>query len=240
MKRADGIELYISQGAKPGLGGQLMAAKLTREIAAMRGIPEGMDLRSPSRHPDVLGGDDLIMKIREFREALGWRLPVSLKLGGGRTRDDVKIAFKDNLDFIALDGLQGGTGAGGNEVLEYVGIPTISAIMEAVDGLGEIKAQGELPIVLMGGIQNGVDAAKAIALGATAVGLGTPMLVAAGCIGCMRCSSGKCPLGLTTQDPKLTKRFDIDENAQKMHLYLGVCPLADGCHCPWIGIWAHP
>ncbi len=220
MKRSDGIELYISQGAKPGLGGQLMAAKLTPEIAAMRGIPAGMDLRSPSRHPDVLGGDDLIMKIREFREAVGWRLPVSIKLGGGRTRDDVKIAYKDNLDFVELDGLQGGTGAASSEVLEYVGIPTISAIMEAMDGLSEINARGQLPIVLMGGIQNGIDAAKAIALGATAVGLGTPMLIAAGCIGCMQCSSGNCPLGLTTQTPELTKRFDVQRSALKMHHYL--------------------
>lgn len=220
MKRSDGIELYVSQGAKPGLGGQLMAAKLTEEIAAMRGIPAGMDLRSPSRHPDVLGGDDLIMKIREFREAVGWRLPVSLKLGAGRTRDDVKIAYKDELDFVELDGLQGGTGAGGNEVLEYVGIPTVSAIMEAVDGLDEIGARGELPIVLMGGIQNGVDAAKAIALGATAVGIGTPVLVAGGCIGCMQCISGKCPLGITTQNPKLVERFDVAENALRMHRYL--------------------
>ncbi|MBF0233507.1 MAG: alpha-hydroxy-acid oxidizing protein, partial [Desulfamplus sp.] len=220
MKRSDALELYISQGAKPGLGGQLMAAKLTKEIAQMRGIPHGMDLRSPSRHPDILGGDDLIMKVLEFREAVGWRLPVSLKLGGGRTRDDVKIAYKDGIDFVELDGLQGGTGAGGNEVIEYVGIPTISALMEAMDGLDEIDAKGELPIVLMGGIQNGVDAAKAIALGATAVGIGTPMLIAAGCTGCMQCSTGKCPLGITTQTPEYVERFDIEKQSINMHNYL--------------------
>ncbi len=220
MKRADALELYISQGAKPGLGGQLMAAKLTKEIADMRGIPAGMDLRSPSRHPDVLGGDDLIMKVMELKEAVGWRLPVSLKLGGGRTRDDVKIAYKDGLDFVELDGLQGGTGAGGSEVIEYVGIPTISALMEAMDGLDEIDASGELPIVLMGGIQSGVDAAKAIALGATAVGLGTPMLIAAGCTGCMQCSSGSCPLGLATQTPEYVNRFDVEKQALNMHTYL--------------------
>ena len=220
MKRADALELYISQGAKPGLGGQLMAAKLTREIADMRGIPAGMDLRSPSRHPDILGGDDLIMKVMELREAVGWRLPVSLKLGGGRTRDDVKIAYKDGLDFVELDGLQGGTGAGSSEVIEYVGIPTLSALMEAMDGLDEIDASGRLPIVLMGGIRNGVDAAKAIALGATAVGLGTPMLIAAGCTGCMQCSSGDCPLGLTTQNPEYAERFDVNKQALNMHAYL--------------------
>ena len=220
MKRSDGLEIYISQGAKPGLGGQLMASKLTREIADMRGIPEGMDLRSPSRHPDILGGDDLIMKVQEFREAVGWRLPVSIKLGGGRTRDDVKIAFKDGLDFVELDGLQGGTGAAGSEVAEYVGIPTISALMEALDGLAEIDAEGNLPIVVMGGIQSGVDAAKAIALGASAVGLGTSMLIAGGCIGCMDCSSGNCPMGIATQSPDLVGRFDVEKQALRMHFYL--------------------
>jgi glutamate synthase domain-containing protein 2/formylmethanofuran dehydrogenase subunit C len=220
MKRADALELYISQGAKPGLGGQLMASKLTAEIAAMRGIPAGMDLRSPSRHPDVLGGDDLIMKIEELREAVGWRLPVSLKLGGGRTRDDIKIALKDGLDFVELDGLQGGTGAAGNEVLEYVGIPTLSALMEALEGLAEIDARGELPIVLMGGIQNGVDAAKAIALGAEAVGLGTAMLIAGGCISCMQCSTGNCGAGMATQKPSLVAHLGIEQTARAMHRYL--------------------
>jgi glutamate synthase (NADPH/NADH) large chain len=220
MKRSDGLEIYISQGAKPGLGGQLMGAKLTQEIADMRGIPAGMDLRSPSRHPDILGGDDLIMKVKEFKEAVGGRLPVSLKLGGGRTRDDVKIAFKDGLDFIELDGLQGGTGAAGDEVAEYVGIPTMAALMEAVDGLEEIDAGGKLPIVLMGGIQTGVDAAKAIALGAAAVGLGTAMLVAGGCTGCMDCSSGNCPVGMATHDETHTRRLDPRKVALKMHAYL--------------------
>ncbi len=220
MKRSDGLEIYISQGAKPGLGGQLMASKLTREIADMRGIPAGMDLRSPSRHPDILGGDDLIMKVLEFREAVGWRLPVGLKLGGGRTRDDIKIALKDGLDFIELDGLQGGTGAAGNEILEYVGIPTISALMEALDGLSEIEAEGRMPIVLMGGVHSGVDIAKALALGASAVGIGTSMLIAGGCTGCMQCSAGTCPLGIATQDPELVGRFNTPERALMMHRYL--------------------
>ena len=220
MKRADALELYISQGAKPGLGGQLMASKLTEEIARTRGIPRGMDLRSPSRHPDVLGGDDLIMKVQELREAVGWRLPVGIKLGGGRTRDDIKIAFKDGLDFVELDGLQGGTGAAADEVLEYVGIPTLAALMEAQDGLAEIEAQGRLPIIIMGGMQSGVDVAKAIALGASAVGIGTGLLIAAGCVGCMQCSSGQCPAGIATQDGTLTGKFDIPARAWLMHRYL--------------------
>lgn len=220
VKRADCVEIYISQGAKPGLGGQLMAEKLTKEIAAVRGIPAGMDLRSPSRHPDILGGDDLIMKVQEFREATGWRVPISLKIGAGRIRDDIKIALKDGIDFIELDGMQGGTGAAGSEVAEYVGIPTLAGLQEALDGLAEIECEGQLPIVLMGGVKDGVDAAKAIALGATAVACGTTMLIAAGCIACMQCSVGGCVIGAATQDPEHTKRFDVEKRALRVHHYL--------------------
>ncbi len=220
MRRSDGVEIYISQGAKPGLGGQLMAEKLTPEIAAIRGIPAGMDLRSPSRHPDILGGDDLIMKVQEFREAVGWRVPVSIKLGAGRIRDDIKIAYKDGLDFVELDGLQGGTGAAGNEVLEYVGIPTLAALQEALDGLEEIDATGKLPIVLMGGITNGADAVKALALGASAVAMGTSMLIAGGCISCMQCSVGNCVVGMATQEPEHVKRYEIEKRAEGMHRFL--------------------
>ena len=123
MNRADGLEIYISQGAKPGFGGQLMAKKVTKELATIRGIPEGIDLRSPSRHPDILGADDLVIKVEEFREATGYRIPVSVKLGAGRVRDDIKIAYKDGFDFVELDGMQGSTGAGGAEVMEHVGMP---------------------------------------------------------------------------------------------------------------------
>ena len=103
-----------------------MAKKVTPDIARLRGIPAGIDLRSPSRHPDVLGADDLVIKVEEFREATGWQKPVSVKLGAGRVRDDIKIAYKDGFDYVCLDGVQGSTGAAGNEVLEYVGIPTLS------------------------------------------------------------------------------------------------------------------
>ena len=220
MKRADGVEIYISQGAKPGLGGQLMAEKLTPEIAAIRGIPAGMDLRSPSRHPDILGGDDLIMKVEEFREATGGRVPISIKLGAGRIRDDIKIALKDGIDFIELDGLQGGTGAAANEVLEFVGIPTIAGLQEALDGLKELGQEGQLPIVLMGGLKDGVDVLKAVALGADATAFGTAMLIAGGCISCMQCSVGNCVIGSTSQDPAHTSRFNILRRATQIHHFL--------------------
>ncbi len=220
MKRANGLEIYISQGAKPGFGGQLMAKKVTKELAAIRGIPHGIDLRSPSRHPDILGADDLVIKVEEFREATGYKLPVSVKLGAGRIHDDIKIAVKDGFDFVELDGMQGSTGAGGTEVMEYVGIPTISAIIEALDALDDIGCRDEIEIVLMGGIRDGIDAVKALCLGADAVAMGTATIIAGGCIACMQCHVGQCVTGIATQDPEYEKRYQPKVEAHNIHRYL--------------------
>ncbi len=220
MKRANGLEIYISQGAKPGFGGQLMAKKVTKELAEIRGIPAGIDLRSPSRHPDILGADDLVIKVEEFREATGYKLPVSVKLGAGRVRDDMKIAVKDGFDFVELDGMQGSTGAGGAEVMEYVGIPTIAAIMEALDALAEIGVRDKIQIVLMGGIRDGIDAAKALCLGSDAVAFGTSTIIAGGCIACMQCHVGQCVTGIATQDPEHEKRYQPAIEAQNIHRFL--------------------
>jgi len=220
MKRANGLEIYISQGAKPGFGGQLMAKKVTKELAEIRGIPAGIDLRSPSRHPDILGADDLVIKVEEFREATGYRLPVSIKLGAGRIHDDIKIAMKDSFDFVELDGMQGSTGAGGAEVMEYVGIPTIAAIVGALDGLAEIDCAGQIQIILMGGIRDGVDAVKALCLGADAIAFGTSTIIAGGCIACMQCHVGQCVTGIATQDPEHEKRYNVSVESKNIHRFL--------------------
>jgi glutamate synthase domain-containing protein 2/formylmethanofuran dehydrogenase subunit C len=222
MLKADAIEIYISQGAKPGLGGQLMAKKVTKELAAVRGIPEGIDLRSPSRHPDIMGADDLVIKVEELREATCYKKPISIKMGAGRVRDDIKIAYKDGFDFVQLDGLQGSTGAASTEVLENVGIPTLAALQEALDGLREIDAKGDMPIVLMGGIKDGVDAVKALALGASAVAMGTAAIIAGGCISCMQCHVGNCVVGIATQDPEHEARYEIDVQAAAIGRFLEV------------------
>ena len=220
MRRADGLEIYISQGAKPGLGGQLMAKKVTAELAEIRGIPPGIDLRSPSRHPDILGADDLVIKVEELREATGYRLPVSIKLGAGRIRDDIKIAAKDGFDFVELDGMQGSTGAGSSEVIDHVGIPTLPAIIEALEALEEIGARQSLELVLMGGLRDGVDAVKALCLGADAAAFGTSVIIAGGCIACMQCHVGQCVTGIATQDPEHEHRYKPASEASNIHRFL--------------------
>ena len=220
MNRADGLEIYISQGAKPGFGGQLMAKKVTKELAEIRGIPAGIDLRSPSRHPDILGADDLVIKVEELREATGYRLPVSVKLGAGRIHDDIKIAVKDGFDFVELDGMQGSTGAGGAEVMEYVGIPTVSAICEAENALASIGRRDDIEIVLMGGLRDGVDAAKGLCLGADAIALGTAAIIAGGCIACMQCHVGQCVTGIATQDPEHEARYKAKTEARNIYTFL--------------------
>ncbi len=220
MRRADALEIYISQGAKPGLGGQLMAKKVTPELAEIRGIPAGIDLRSPSRHPDILGADDLVIKVEEFREATGYEVPISVKLGAGRIRDDIKIAAKDGFDFVELDGMQGSTGAGSAEVIDNVGIPTLPAIIEAIEALEEIGARDNIELVLMGGLRDGVDAVKALCLGADAVAFGTSVIIAGGCISCMQCHVGQCVTGIATQDPEHEKRYQPEVEAGNIHRFL--------------------
>ncbi len=169
---ADGIEFFIGQGCKVGLGGHLMGQKVTEQVAEMRSLPPGIDQRSPARHPDWLGPDDLSLKIQETREATNYEVPIQLKLGAARVYDDVRMAAKCGPDVIYLDGAEGGTGAGPHVAAEETGIPLMAAIPEARRALEDVGLVDEIDLVVAGGIRNGGDVAKCLALGATAVALG--------------------------------------------------------------------
>jgi glutamate synthase domain-containing protein 2 len=232
LRRADAIELTIGQGAKPGTGGLLLGSKVSEQIAKLRDLPPGVDQRSPARHPDFLGPDDMIIKIEELREATDWQVPIFVKLGASRVFDDVKLAVKAGADVIVLDGMEGGTGASPELLQEHTGIPTLAAVCEARAALEDMKMYGEVQLIIAGGIRHGSDAAKAVALGADAVYVGTAALIALNCnkpihvedyhaLGtepgcCHHCHTGRCPVGITTQDPELTKRLDIDEAARRV------------------------
>ena len=232
LKAADAIEVVIGQGAKPGTGGVLLGSKVSPVIAEQRTLPPGVDQRSPVRHPDFIGPDDLQIKIEELREATNWEKPIYVKLGASRVSDDVKLAVKAKADVIVVDGMEGATGASPDVLLDHTGIPTLSAVIEAVQALSDLKALGEVQLIVSGGIKNGVDAAKALALGADAVSIGTAALIALNCnapihredyqkLGvepgyCHHCHTGRCPVGVTTQDPELEARLHVDEAADRV------------------------
>src|SRR5438128_1542876 len=236
LRRADAIELTIGQGAKPGTGGLLLGSKVSPEIARIRDLPPGVDQRSPARHPDFLGPDDLVLKIEELREATDWKVPIFVKLGASRCYDDVKLAAKAGADVVVVDGMEGGTGASPDLLQEHTGIPTLAAVCEARAALEEMRLYGKVQLIIAGGIRHGSDAAKALALGADAVYVGTAALIALNCnkplyvedyhalgaapYACHHCHTGRCPVGITTQDPELMKRLEIEPAAERVANWL--------------------
>jgi len=213
LKGADAIEIKIGQGAKPGLGGMLPKEKVTEEIAKVRNVEMGKDIHSPAYHLDIKDIDDLKKKIDWLRNLTGG-VPIILKLAAGDVENDVRLALLTNPDIIAIDGMEGGTGAAPEAVLNEVGIPTLFALAKARKIFDELAAKQELWIG--GGLTKGSDFAKALALGADAVFCGTALLVAMGCVYCRLCYLGKCPYGITTQDPELRKNLNIETAAQKI------------------------
>src|SRR5918993_5658917 len=238
LRLADACEFFIGQGCKVGLGGHLMGQKVTDQVAEMRSLPARIDQRSPARHPDWLGPDDLALKIQETREATNYEIPIQLKLGAARVYDDVRMAAKCGPDIIYLDGAEGGTGAGPHLATEETGIPLMAAIPEARRALEDVGLADEIDLVVAGGIRNGGDVAKCIALGADAIAIGHSALMALNCnkeipgvtdyegtIGvpagkCYHCHTGRCPVGVTTQDPELRKRLVVDEAAERVYNFL--------------------
>ncbi|MDH4432009.1 glutamate synthase-related protein, partial [Pseudomonas shirazica] len=180
LRKADAIEIVLGQGAKPGGGGMLLGMKVTERVAGMRTLPIGVDQRSACRHPDWTGPDDLAIKIAEIREITDWEKPIYVKIGASRPYYDVKLAVKAGADVIVLDGMQGGTAATQEVFIEHVGIPILPAIPQAVQALQEMGMHRKVQLIVSGGIRNGADVAKAMALGADAVAIGTAALIALG------------------------------------------------------------
>ncbi|MCZ6774552.1 MAG: FMN-binding glutamate synthase family protein [Proteobacteria bacterium] len=241
VRRADALEIVVGQGAKPGGGGILLGQKISPRVAEMRTLPEGIDQRSACRHPDWTGPDDLTIKIEELREVTDWQIPIYVKIAASRPKFDVALAVKAGADVIVLDGMQAGTGATQDVFLEHVGIPTLPALREAVDTLQELRMHRKVQLIISGGIRSGADIAKALALGADAVSIGTAALVALGCNGtdyaedyaalgtqpgsCHHCHTGRCPAGITTQDPALEQRLPPEVGARRVQNYLNVLGL---------------
>jgi glutamate synthase domain-containing protein 2 len=241
LRKADAIEVVLGQGAKPGGGGMLLGQKITDRVAKMRTLPKGVDQRSACRHPDWTGPDDLEVKLRELREITDWQVPIYIKVGATRTYYDVKLAVKAGADVIVVDGMQGGTAATQDVFIEHVGIPTMAAIPQAVQALQEMGMHRKVQLIVSGGIRNGADVAKCMALGADAVAIGTAAMIALGDndpkweeeyqkLGSTAGSyddwhEGRDPAGISTQDPELMKRFDPVEGGRRLANYLRVLTL---------------
>jgi len=236
LRAADAIEIVIGQGAKPGGGGMLLGHKISRRVAEMRDLPEGIDQRSACRHPDWTGPDDLEIKIGELREITDWEKPIFVKIGASRTYYDVALAVKAGADVIVLDGMQGGTAATQEVFIEHVGIPILAAIPQAVESLQELGMHRKVQLIVSGGIRSGADAAKALALGADAVSIGVAALIALGDnapehddeyreIGSAAgyyddWQAGLDPVGISTQDDELAARFDPVLGGRRLANYL--------------------
>ncbi len=245
LLKADAVEIVVGQGAKPGGGGILLGQKVSEQVAEMRTLPAGIDQRSASRHPDWTGPDDLRIKIAELREATNWEKPIYVKIGATRVENDVKLCVAAGADVVVLDGLQGGTAATQDVFIEHAGIPTMPAVRLAAGALRDIGMPDEVQLIVSGGIRTGADVAKALALGADAVSIGTAALIAMGCnsrtytlddevhdatedyarLGtapgyCHHMHTGSCPMGITTQDPDLERRLDPEVAARKVANYV--------------------
>ena len=241
LRKADAIEIVLGQGAKPGGGGMLLGQKISPRVAQMRNLPEGIDQRSACRHPDWTGPDDLEIKIQELREITNWEKPIYVKVGATRVFYDVTLAVKAGADVVVVDGMQGGTAATQDVFIEHVGIPTLPAVRMAVEALQEMDMHRKVQLIVSGGIRSGADVAKALALGADVVSIGTAALIALGdqspefddeykAIGSAAgfwddYQAGNDPAGITTQDPELAKRLDPILGGRRLANYINVLTL---------------
>jgi len=241
LRKADAIEVVVGQGAKPGGGGMLLGQKVTERVAGMRTLPVGVDQRSACRHPDWTGPDDLEIKIQELREITSWEKPIYVKVGAARPYYDTALSVKSGADVVVVDGMQGGTAATQECFIEHVGIPTLAAVREAVRALKELDMHRKVQLVVSGGIRSGADVAKALAMGADAVAIGSAALVALGDndpaleeeyrkLGTTAGAyddwhEGRDPAGVTTQDPELSKRLDPVKAGRRLANYLAVMTL---------------
>jgi glutamate synthase domain-containing protein 2 len=220
LKSADAIEIKIGQGAKPGQGGLLPKEKVTKDIMAARKLKRPEDLHSPPSHPDIHTPKDLKDKVSLLRNISGGK-PVIIKLAAGNVKTDVELAVRAGPDAIALDGMSGGTGAAPEVMLHCFGIPILPSIVEARKALDGLDAKQEL--LVGGGLNTGMDFAKALALGADAVFVGVPLMVSMGCIYCRQCYLGKCPKGIASQTPKFRKNLNISKASSRIVNYLTSC-----------------
>jgi glutamate synthase domain-containing protein 2 len=220
IKKVDAIEIKIGQSAKPGMGGHLPGKKVTSEIARIRGFKEGEDIISPSHFEDIRSREDLKQRVDWLRDTSGGK-PIGIKIAAGDIEADLAFAVYAVPDFITIDGRAGATGSSPKFVKASTSVPTLFALYRARKYMDD-NAVADVSLMITGGLRISSDFAKALALGADAVAISTSALIAIGCQQYRVCNTGKCPVGIATQDPELRRRLDIDHAAQKLENFLQV------------------
>ncbi|PKL66150.1 MAG: FMN-binding glutamate synthase family protein [Methanobacteriales archaeon HGW-Methanobacteriales-1] len=219
LKSAAAIEIRFGQGAYPGKGSYLPAEKITPEVARMRGLKKGESSYSPAHHPDMTDIDAIKNKVTWLRELTNG-IPIGAKIGCGDVEADVKVLAEVGVDFIALDGFGGGTGATDLYVRDNVGMPVFAAIPLAFNTLDNLGVKDKTTLIASGGLRSSADFTKCLALGADAVYIGTAALIAINCQQYRVCYSGLCPTGIATQNPELVKQLDIPEGIAKLTKFI--------------------
>ncbi|MGB2906643.1 MAG: glutamate synthase-related protein [Candidatus Aminicenantaceae bacterium] len=220
LRRVDAVEIKIGQSAKPGMGGHLPAAKVTEEIAAVRGFPIGEDIISPAHFEDITTPAELKAKVDWLRDKTGGK-PIGIKLAAGHIEEDLEVALGAGPDFITIDGRPGATGASHKVVKAATSIPTLFALYRARKFLDE-KGAEDVTLIITGGLRVSSDFAKALAMGSDAIAIGTAALMACACQQYRQCDTGTCPVGVTTQNVELRSRLNVEISARKLENFLNV------------------
>jgi len=221
LRNRSAVEIRFSQGAYPGWESLLPARKVTLEVAELMQLKEGQDAYSPAHHPDIRNREELEQKIMWLRDLTGGT-PIGAKIACGNIEKDVELLARSGVDFISLDGFGGGTGATELFVRENVGIPIIAALPRADKHLKKIGERNRISLIAGGALRTSADLAKTLALGADALHIGTSALIALGCKQYRICHTGHCPTGVTTNDPALVQRLDVDEGVRRLTNFINV------------------
>ena len=216
-EKCDAVEIKIGQGTKPGMGGHLPGEKVTDIISVMRGRPKGKDILSPSRFPEINSPEDLKAMVDMLRKETKGK-PIGVKIAAGRIEDDLEYISKSGCDFITIDGRGGATGSSPKFLKDASSVPTLYALARARKYMDEHNMDQEL--VITGGLRTSKDFIKALAMGADAIAIASAALIALGCQRYRACNSGKCPMGIATQDWELESRLDADIGAQRVGNFL--------------------
>lgn len=214
VKKAQAFHFKGGQGAKTGTGGHLPGAKVSKEIAEVRGLKQGETAISPAAFPDMFTAADFKKFANEVREKTGG-IPIGFKVAASHIEADIDFALEVGVDYIILDGRGGGTGSAPTILRDNINVPTIPALARARKHLDKVEAKG-VTLVITGGLRVAEDFAKAMMMGTDAIAVSNSALQAIGCLGMRACSTNNCPVGIATQKESLRERLIIQSSAKQL------------------------